>query len=65
MFQDKYVQAILDFALNQQKPFDALGSLIRAGKLANVYRPDAGALNLNYDTLCSKTKNRSEALETA
>lgn len=51
MFQDKSAHAIIDFALNQQEPYDALGSIIRAGKLASVYRSDGGSVNLDFNAL--------------
>jgi hypothetical protein len=67
MFQDKPTRAIIDFALSQQEPYDALKSLVRAGQLAAVYRPvGVPGVDSDFNEVFprSKTRNLSEALAT-
>jgi hypothetical protein len=61
MIQDKHTRAILEFAFSQQRPWDALVSVVRAGKLAHLYRFETGGSDFNeIFPSDSKTKKRSE-----
>jgi len=66
MFNDTNTQAIIDFAFSQQSPYDALKSLTRAGRIAEIYRPANQMVESDFKDIFSDSKTRKveEALVT-
>ena len=51
MLQDAPTQDIIKYAMSRQDPFWALQSLVRAGRIAQIYRPHDGFIPADFDEL--------------